>query len=73
MPFASTSSADTDSDLFSQFSTISREYDTTNGGLLRYHYVDENGEDVDLSNSSNAENTIFSFKKSADIPSSYDL
>ena len=48
IPFASASSADTDSGFLSQFNTISREYDTTNDGLLRYHYVDENGETVDV-------------------------
>ena len=73
IPFASTSSADTNSDLLSQFSTISREYDTANDGLLRYHYVDENGKDIDLSNSAKAENKLFSSKKATDIPTSYDL
>ncbi len=73
IPFASASSADTDSGFLSQFNTISREYDTTNDGLLRYHYVDENGETVDVNHSSNTGKTSFSLKKAADIPSAYDL
>lgn len=70
VPPAGPASADTDKDLFSQFSTVSREYDSVNDGLVRYHYVDENGDAIDLDSSPRSR---FFSKKAVNVPSAYDL
>ena len=70
IPPAGAASADIGTDVFSQFSTISREYDSVNDGLVRYHYVDENGNSIDLDSSPGSR--LFS-KKAVNVPSSYDL
>lgn len=62
-------------DAFSDIETITRVYDTSPSGSLRYYYVDENGNRVDISHSteSNSKNTTFSLKQAATLPASYDL
>lgn len=60
-------------DALSQFSVITREYDTSNDGLVRYQYINEDGEVVSFGDSSSSEKGTLTAKKAASIPSSYDL
>ena len=57
----------------SSFTTLYRVYDTDNTGLLRYHFEDESGNTVELTNSDSSVSMTASLKKAANLPSSYDL
>lgn len=70
---AHAASSDTARDTFSQFNTIRREYDTSKDGLIRYHYVNEDGERVNLTDNSSSETDSRFSKKSSEVPVSYDL
>lgn len=67
--------ANSDTDIGSQFDTITRVYDGANDGLLRYHYEDDEGNTISLENNTqtNTKNNSRSAKKATTIPSSYDL
>lgn len=50
---------------------LSRVIESNNNGLLRYSYIDENGEKYDLDTSS--ETVDYKSRKAANLPSRYDL
>lgn len=70
-----TTAASSDTITFSQIDTITRVYDNKNNGVIRYHYIDEDGQRTDtLDSDSTAEsNRSLLSKKATNIPSSYDL
>jgi len=64
----------TETDSPDQFEIIHRTYDSDSNGLVRYHYEDEDGNTVEISNNgTDASRSTYSSKKAANIPVSYDL
>ena len=55
-------------DIASHFETITREYTDSDGSLLHYHYVDDNGNTVSTENTGSNRR-----KKASSLPTSYDL
>ena len=55
-------------DIASHFETITREYTDSDGSLLHYHYVDDNGNTVSTENAGSNRR-----KKASSLPTSYDL
>lgn len=54
-----------------ELNVISRVIDSNNNGLLKYSYVDENGDAYQLDTSSDSNET--NLRKAASLPSKYDL
>lgn len=74
MPTYSVAASSNETETLSQFEIIHREYDSNEDGLIHYHYEDEGGNIIELSNKdTDTSQNSRSRKQSVSIPASYDL